>query len=116
MWWMPAAMAVGSMIGEKERSDNLEAHNKGQAETTRYSPWTGMKGQIKQDTGPGLFGAGVSGAASGLAISQQFGGNAGGQGGMATTKSSPWSSNDLTPGGSTLDFDKYRMNRFSRTA
>ena len=114
MWWIPIAMAAGSMINEKEREDNLEAYNEGQAEMTKYSPWTGVRGQIKQDTGPGIFGAGISGAVSGLGVSQQLQGMGGG--GMGSSKASPWSANDYSPQGNTLDFNKYRMNRFSNYA
>lgn len=117
MWWaLPIAMSAANIFAEKERQDNLQRYNEGQAEVTRYSPWTGMRGQIQRDTGPGIFGAGVSGGVSGLALSQQFGDK--NPDTLKTTDKGIWGGNDYSSPSrdGILDFDKYRMNRFSRTA
>lgn len=66
---LPVLLGLGgagiSAISEMGRQKDLERHNKGQAEMTKYSPWTGVSGQIQQDQGPGVLGAAVGGGMSG---------------------------------------------------
>ena len=94
MWWIPLAMDAASMINEKQKENQLDRYNQGQAEVTRYSPWTGIKGQIQPNQGPGMFGAGIGGAVGGLGLMQAFGGGGGKGSDGAKTK---WTANDYSP-------------------
>ena len=70
-WMLPAAMAVaGAAKGMMEDSDR-QAYNTGQAELTRYSPWTGMKGRIQQGSlGSSMFGGAMQGGMAGMSAIQ----------------------------------------------
>jgi hypothetical protein len=61
MSWIATGLAVGGMVlgneREKQKSKQIKAHNMGQAETTRYSPWTGMQGKMVMDDSDQLGGA-----------------------------------------------------------
>ena len=76
-FWIPLAMAGASLLQEKNNADATERFNKGQAEITRYSPWTGMKGQMKQNS-PNYLGAGLKGGLQGYMLGNAICGGAGG--------------------------------------
>jgi hypothetical protein len=68
-------IAVGTMVGtaalgynqQKQQQKQMAKYNQGQAEMTRYSPWTGVKGQTQMDSSDPLGGA-IQGGLSGLAL------------------------------------------------
>jgi hypothetical protein len=71
-WMAPLAMgALGAYQGHQEQQEH-KRHNKAQAEMTKYSPWTGMSGQVNPYTGKGALGGAIGGAASGAALSQAY--------------------------------------------
>lgn len=75
---------------QNRQAEDQRKYNLAQAEMTRYSPWTGQKGQLDtRDIGSPLE-AGVGGAVQGLGITQSLGGEL------------PWfsggSSNAVAPG------------------
>lgn len=75
---MAVMAAMGALMGaaneQKKRNDQTH-FNKYQAEVTRYSPWTGMQGQLTPVTGNPLGGA-VQGGISGAMFGKSFqGGN-----------------------------------------
>ncbi len=72
LWPMLAMGALGAVQGQRKQ-DRIAKMNEAQAETTRYSPWTGMKGQL-QDTGGGAFDGALQGGLTGAALSQSFDG------------------------------------------
>lgn len=75
-WVTVAVVGGGALLGGiqgQRKQDRIAAQNRAEAETTRYSPWTGMKGQL-QDTGGGMFDGALQGGLTGAALSQQFGG------------------------------------------
>ena len=73
-------VAVGTMVGtgllslnqENQKAKQMKKYNEGQAEITRYSPWTGRAGEIKPYTYDPLS-ATAGGALQGLGMSQSFG-------------------------------------------
>lgn len=71
MFWVPLAMAAAGaaagMSRDRAQAKQMRRYNEGQAETTRYSPWTGMKGEITPHTSDPM-GAGLTGALSGYAM------------------------------------------------
>lgn len=74
MWPMLAAaggMAALGMIREREKAKAQRKYNEGQAEISRYSPWTGMQGQITPVFDDSL-GAGLQGGLSGAMMAQNF--------------------------------------------
>ncbi len=83
-FWIPLAMsALGAVTGAKKAEEDKKLHaiyQKGEAEATRYSPWTGIKGK----TAPmkGSQGAIMQGLMAGLMMGQQFTGE--GKGGPLT--------------------------------
>jgi hypothetical protein len=96
-WMLPAAMAgINAIKGSQQRAAARD-YNRGQAEVTRYSPWTGMTGQTKQVTG-GLLTDAAGGAMQGAMMGQAFGvGDGMTQGNNATLsneylqeQTSPW--------------------------
>lgn len=72
LWPILAMSALGAYQGQRKQ-DRIASQNRAEAETTRYSPWTGMKGQL-HDTGGGWFDGALQGGLTGAALSQQFGG------------------------------------------
>lgn len=77
-------IAVGVMAGtaalgytqQRQQQKAINEHNKGQAEMTRYSPWTGVRGETQANTADPLVGAlqgGLSGYALGSNISNKLG-------------------------------------------
>jgi hypothetical protein len=65
------------MTNQNRQAENQRKYNLAQAEMTRYSPWTGQKGQLSMsDTGSPLE-AGVGGAVQGLGLTQSLGGDLG---------------------------------------
>jgi hypothetical protein len=78
MWGQLALMAGGAALGlmrEKQKANAMRKFNEGQAETTKWSPWTGMKGDIKpvfEDS----MGAGLAGGLTGAQLGQGLGGDA----------------------------------------
>ena len=64
--WVIAAMAaMGAMKGARER-ENQRHMAKAEAEATKFSPWTGMKGRTVQMTDP--FGSMMQGAVAGASM------------------------------------------------
>jgi hypothetical protein len=83
--WQLIPIGVGAVMGARnaqKQADETKRQNLAQAEITRYSPWTGMHGQIQANTADPLNGA-FQGAMGGLALGQgmsqagMFGGGAG---------------------------------------
>lgn len=68
MFWMPLAMgALGAAKGISDQK--TEARQRAaQAETTRYSPWTGMQAQAPQEANIG--GDVMQGAVTGMGLGQ----------------------------------------------
>jgi hypothetical protein len=87
-WMLPVAMMAGSaalsMYRDQKKNEATEKFNKGQAEITRYSPWTGMKGEVRpifnDPVGSGLQG-GLTGASlyGSMKGAGMFDGDSGGQ-------------------------------------
>lgn len=109
-FWIPLmAAAAGAYASNRRASAEAKQNkrfNEGQAEVTRYSPWTGMQGEIKPYTydaiGSTLQG-GLSGFAMGSNITNNMnragdgataGGDAAGVGG--TAGSSPLGGNEMS--------------------
>lgn len=75
-----AWVAVGTMAGttllslnqENQKAKQMKRHNEGQAEITRYSPWTGKSGEIQSYTYDPVS-AGMGGALQGMGMAQTFG-------------------------------------------
>lgn len=70
-----AAMAAGAGLGllkNREQQKQINAQNEAEVAKTRFSPWTGMQGQIQAK--PSMFGDVASGALSGAMFGQQFSG------------------------------------------
>lgn len=70
-----AALATGALVGSmnaEKKAEQQRKHNLMQAELTRYSPWTGMRGQISPVDADPMEGA-LTGGFSGLAMSQALG-------------------------------------------
>lgn len=86
MWFLAPLLstAVGAVQGKQKR-DAQRKYNLGQAEMTRYSPWTGKSGTISPETASPLSGA-MQGAMGGINLAQNlmgkgsswFGGGGGG--------------------------------------
>jgi hypothetical protein len=74
MWPMIAAMAASTALGynqQRQQQKATDKWNKGQAEMTKYSPWTGVRGQTQMNTADPLSGA-IQGGLSGFAMGQNF--------------------------------------------
>lgn len=76
---MAWAIVIGSVAGaglgalkNAEERKQIAALNAAEAEKTRYSPWTGMKGQIQAS--PSAFGDVLQGGMTGAMMGKQFGG------------------------------------------
>jgi hypothetical protein len=70
---MIAGAALGALKSQEEQMQ-ANAERRRQAETTRYSPWTGMHGQQVKD--PSLIGNMATGAAAGATLGQAYGAGA----------------------------------------
>lgn len=71
-WGIAAGAALGAgaaYMGDKEKKAKINQENSVQAEVTRYSPWTGMRGQRVQDDSSD-WGNMLQGAATGAAMYQ----------------------------------------------
>ncbi|MNJ94788.1 hypothetical protein D3C87_124910 [compost metagenome] len=91
-----AAIAAGGALGDmkaQRQQEQVRANNMAQAEMTRYSPWTGMRGQITPEGASGLEGA-IGGGIQGAAAAQGLGLGAGGK--TSTGFGSSW--DDLANG------------------
>lgn len=77
-WWLPLALGAGAGLLKNELVDKPqnEALQAAEAEKTKWSPWTGMKGQTLKP--PSAFGSMLQGAATGAMIGQMGGGQGGG--------------------------------------
>jgi hypothetical protein len=64
---MMGASAALSMYREKKKADAMNKWNQGQAEVTKWSPWTGMKGDVRPNFEDPM-GAGLQGGISGLGL------------------------------------------------
>lgn len=81
LWALPLGMAaLGALQSEQKRKDTAE-WNKKQAELHKYSPWTGMKGEIRENNQDAMGGA-LQGGVAGLGMAQGMGG----WGGLASGK------------------------------
>ena len=76
------AMMIGSALLQarqaEQRRNQQEKYNKGQAEVTRYSPWTGMQGQMDNSFIPDALSAAAGGAIQGASVAQGLQGAFGG--------------------------------------
>lgn len=74
MAWVTVAVVGGSalmnMNAAKQKQKQQENYNLAQSEITRYSPWTGMKGQLDNSYTPDQLSAGISGGIQGLGMAQ----------------------------------------------
>lgn len=73
MWPALAIMAASALMQSKQnqaKQDQQRKMNLAQSELTRYSPWTGMKGQLDQSYQPGGTEGAFSGGMQGLAMAQ----------------------------------------------
>lgn len=71
-----ALMGASAMLSARQaeqKKKQQQDNNRLQAELTRYSPWTGMQGQIDSSYIPDALTAGAGGALQGAAIGQGFG-------------------------------------------
>lgn len=68
-----AGMAGINAMNANQQQADTKRFNQGQAEMTKYSPWTGRAGEIQRHQGPSPLMAGVGGAAQGAGLAQQFG-------------------------------------------
>jgi hypothetical protein len=78
MWWaLPIATTAMGLMKQNRQAEDQRKYNLAQSEMTRYSPWTGQKGQLSMgDTGSPFEGA-VGGAVQGIGITQSLGGDLG---------------------------------------
>lgn len=81
LWALPLGMAALGAIQGQRKQDRLQKMNQAEAETTRYSPWTGMKGQL-HDTGGGWFDGALQGGVTGAMMGQGMGGEEAAAGGQ----------------------------------
>lgn len=72
-WWLPLALGAGAGLLKNELVDKPqnEAMQAAEAEKTKWSPWTGMKGQTLKP--PSAFGSMLQGGATGAMIGQMGG-------------------------------------------
>lgn len=86
-FFLPAMMVAGAALqgraADRKRKQQ-ERFNQGQAETTRYSPWTGMTGQLDQSYVPGSLEAMAGGAIQGAGMAQGLQGIMNGMGSAPT--------------------------------
>lgn len=87
-----AAIAAGGVMGDAKanrEADALRDYNIAQSEITRYSPWTGMSGQVRQNSGPSGVEGAFAGGIQGAAMAQGLGLNPSGKA-MSTGMGSAW--------------------------
>lgn len=87
MSWVTVGVAgAGMALGALENNEEQKQHSRmqrAQAEMTRYSPWTGMQGQIL--TPPkSIFGSMLQGGATGAMIGQGLAKGGGASAGMGS--------------------------------
>jgi len=73
LWALPLGMAALGAVQQENQRKRDQAYNAGQAEVTRYSPWTNIHGEIHPSSASALNGA-IQGGVSGALLAQQFGG------------------------------------------
>ena len=95
-----AASAVSSMMSNQRKAEKQRQNNLAQAEITKYSPWTGMKGQLDNSYTPGSLESGISGGIQGAAIGQGLKNS-----GLGLSQTSTPSSGGSAGGGGYLGFD-----------
>lgn len=80
MWWaLPVATTLMGMNNARRKAEQQERYNKGQAEVTRYSPWTGMTGKLDNSYTPSMLEGGLQGGMAGLGAMQGMKGAFGAQ-------------------------------------
>ena len=75
MSWIAVAAGGGALLSvnsNRQQAKADEKYNMGQAEMTKYSPWTGMTGQLKQGTTEDFFGSALQGGVAGASFGKQF--------------------------------------------
>lgn len=75
--WQLGLAAAGALLGARQaerKAENQKRYNMGQAEVTRYSPWTGVTGQLDHNYTPGVLEGGLGGGLQGLSAAQGLGG------------------------------------------
>lgn len=75
-WLLLGTAALGAVQAAEQRKRDNE-WNRAQAEVSRYSPWTGISGNLKQSNASVLGGA-LRGGLTGAMMGQAFGGGGGG--------------------------------------
>lgn len=70
---IPIAMAAMGANSAQRKADQQKKYNIGQAETTRYSPWTGQSGRADNSYSPSALEGGVSGGIQGMGAVQSLG-------------------------------------------
>lgn len=74
MAWVTVAIVGGSaLMGARaadKKAQQQKQYNMAQSELTRYSPWTGMKGQLDNSYTPDALSGGISGGIQGLGMAQ----------------------------------------------
>jgi hypothetical protein len=75
MWSLAIPLATAALGYKKERDQQkaTEKFNQGQIESNRYSPWTGVRNELRENTADPLGGA-IGGGLAGASMMQQFGG------------------------------------------
>ncbi len=68
---VPALGAVAGGLQANEQKKDVRRQNRAQAEITRYSPWTGMKGQMQAE--PSAVGGALQGGMMGAMAANQMG-------------------------------------------
>lgn len=70
MWQMLLGAGLGALsANQKQKAE--EENNKMQAELTRYSPWTGMKGTISHNA-PSMLDGVLQGGMGGMGVMQEM--------------------------------------------
>lgn len=80
MSWMLVAAGAGATAGAVsgyEKKKDQKRQQKAQAEMTRYSPWTGMQGQIVP-AAPSMFTSMLGGASGVMGLAKGLGAGGGG--------------------------------------
>lgn len=73
MWMTLLPTIASGLLGANQaarQQQQQKAGNLAQAELTRYSPWTGMQGQLDMSAKPSALEGGFSGAIKGLGMGQ----------------------------------------------
>jgi uncharacterized phage infection (PIP) family protein YhgE len=79
MWLQLGLAGLGALQGynsAQRKAEQQKQYNLAQAETSRYSPWTKMQGQLDSSYSPsamdGAFSGGVTGLGMGQSLSNAF--------------------------------------------